>query len=239
MANKLYSCVLLDDELLALSYLRTLCEQIPDIQVTKAYNNPELFLREIENLQFDFLISDIVMPSLTGLEVADKLRGTPVIFTTAHNEYAAEAFDVEAIDYLRKPVQVDRLNRAIRKAIEQLQNSETKWITSTSKGKMSFLTREIVSLSAGEIDSRDKVILLSDGSNEVIKNKSFQQLTEELKTESFIRISKRVLFNIRFFHGHNSDQLFSKVKGQDGRSLVFSIGENYKKDVAERFKKGL
>jgi len=239
MADKIYNCVLLDDELLALSYLRTLCEQIPEIEVVKAFNDPEHFLNELHDLRFDFLISDIVMPTFTGLEVAEKLKGIPVIFTTAHNEYAADAFDVDAIDYLRKPIQKERLEKAIRKAMDAIQSSatDTKWSTSTAKGKMTFQCSDIVSLSANTIDSRDKLLLLKDGSTEIVKNKSFQQLGDELSPEKFIRISKSELFNSRYFQGYNGDQLISSLKTEAGKARIFSMSENYKKEVLSFFGK--
>lgn len=239
MANRIYHCVLLDDELLALSYMRTLCERIPQIQVIRAFDNPESFLEAIPALPFDFLISDIVMPGQTGLEVAEKLNGIPVIFTTAHNEYAVEAFEVDAVDYLKKPVQLERLEKALRKALDIIEAnaSEIKWNVATAKGRMTFLTRDIVSLSAGTIDSRDKQILLSDGSTETIKNKSFQQLSEELHSEKLIRISKSELFNTRYFQGYNGDLLLSTLKNDQGRTRTFVISENYKKDVASLYEK--
>ncbi len=239
MADKIYNCILLDDELLALSYLRTLCEQIPGIEVVKAFNDPEHFLNDLQNLKFDFLISDIVMPVFTGLEVAEKLRGIPVIFTTAHNEYAADAFDVDAIDYLRKPVQKERLEKAIRKAIDAIQSSvtEVKWSVSTAKGKMTFHCSDIVSLSANTIDSRDKLLLLKDGSTEIVKNKSFQQLGNELSSEKFIRISKSELFNTRYLQGYNGDQLISSLKTENGKARIFSMSENYRKEVLSFFGK--
>jgi len=239
MASKIYTCILLDDELLALSYIRTLCEQIAEIQVVKAFNDPEIFLSELPNLRFDFLISDVVMPTFSGLEVAEKLKGKPVIFTTAHNEYAADAFDVDAIDYLRKPVQLERLTKAIRKTIEVLQSSENevKWNAATAKGKITFLTHEIVSFSANTIDSRDKLILLKDGSTEVIKNKSFQVLVEEIASEKFIRISKGELFNARYLQGYNGDQLFSTLRTETGKIRTFAMSDSYRKEVLSYFEK--
>src|SRR3989338_3855732 len=95
--TKVYRCILIDHELLALAYLRTMCEAIPNIEVVRAYDNPVIFLNDLPDLAVDFCISDIVMPSLTGLALAMQLNHLPVIFTTAHNEYAADAFDIDAV----------------------------------------------------------------------------------------------------------------------------------------------
>lgn len=229
--------ILLDDELLALSYLRTLCEGIPDIEVVKAFDNPLVFLAEIGNLSFDFCISDIVMPNLSGLEVAEKLHAIPIIFTTAHNEYAADAFDIEAIDYLRKPVQKERLERAIEKVrlhIEQLKNQAT-WTVNTNKGKFTIQLSTIVSFSTDTYDRRDKLLLLENGDELVVKNKSFDQLLLELELISLIRISKSELLSLGFIQGYHGDVILSKIRTNEGKYREFNLSENYRKTFLETF----
>lgn len=237
MDKSLLRVVLLDDELLALSYLRTLCEGISDIEVVKAFNNPLVFLSEVSNLSFDFCISDIVMPNLNGLQVAEKLNSKPIIFTTAHNEYAADAFDIEAIDYLRKPVQRERLERAIEKVrvrLEQSKNQAT-WTVNTNKGKFTIQLSTIVRFSTDTYDRRDKLLLLENGDELVVKNKSFDQLLQELESVSFIRISKSELVSREFIQGYQGDVVLSKIRTKDGKYIEFSLSENYKKSFLEAF----
>jgi len=101
----------LDDELPGLTYLKMLCEQLPELEVVKAFNNPKLFLAEVPNVDFDLCILDIEMPEMNGLQVANLLNGKPVIFTTAYKEYASEAFDINAIDYVSKPIKKNDYNK--------------------------------------------------------------------------------------------------------------------------------
>ena len=96
--NTKIKCLLLDDELPGLTYLKMICEQVPGVEVVRAFNDPLKFIAESEQLDFDLCILDIEMPQMSGLEVARLLAGKPVIFTTAYKEYAAEAFDLNAID---------------------------------------------------------------------------------------------------------------------------------------------
>src|ERR1035437_7653033 len=96
-----------------------LFEQIPELEVIKAFNRTDLFLSEMDSLSFDLCILDIEMPLNNGLEIAKLLPSKLIIFTTAHKEYAAEAFDLNAIDYLRKPIQLERLQIAIAKAMKR------------------------------------------------------------------------------------------------------------------------
>lgn len=102
--NTKLKCLLLDDELPGLTYLKMMCEQIPELEVVKAFDNPEKLLAEMKNLDFDLVITDIEMPGMDGLSVANLLKDKMVIFTTAYKEYAVDAFDIEAIDYITKPV---------------------------------------------------------------------------------------------------------------------------------------
>ncbi|WP_294671699.1 LytTR family DNA-binding domain-containing protein [uncultured Fluviicola sp.] len=237
MDNKALRVVLLDDELLALGYLRSLCEGIPDLEVVKAFDNPVLFLSELDDLSFDFCISDIVMPNMSGLEVAEKLLSKPIIFTTAHNEYAADAFDIEAIDYLRKPVQRERLERAIEKVkshIEQAK-SHASWTVNTNKGKFTIRLSQIVSFSTDTYDRRDKLMLLENGDEFVVKNKSFDQLLQELEGISLIRISKSELISKEYIRGYQGDVVISKIRTKEGKYREFSLSENYRKSFVETF----
>lgn len=97
-------CVILDDELLAISYLKLLCEQIEGVEVVRVFNNPKYFLEEINDIDCDLCILDIEMPGLNGLQVAELISHKKIIFTTAYKEYAAEAFDLNVVDYVRKPI---------------------------------------------------------------------------------------------------------------------------------------
>ncbi|MES1226066.1 MAG: response regulator, partial [Bacteroidota bacterium] len=118
--NTKLKCLLLDDELPGLTYLKILCEQIPTLEVVKTFNSPENLLLSLPDLDYDLCIMDIEMPGMDGLQLANLLRGKPVIFTTGYKEYAAEAFDLDAVDYVRKPIKKERLEQAVEKAIKRV-----------------------------------------------------------------------------------------------------------------------
>ncbi|HEY3388914.1 MAG TPA: response regulator, partial [Prolixibacteraceae bacterium] len=156
--NTRLKCLLLDDELPSLTYLKMLCEQIPELEVIRAFNNASLFLKEIPGLEFDLCILDIEMPDVNGLQVANLLKGKPVIFTTGYKEYAAEAFDLDAIDYVRKPIKLERLQLAVRKAVLRTDKGSTpkNYIKlNTDKGKTLIVPEQIGFINTSETDSRD------------------------------------------------------------------------------------
>ncbi|WP_312077277.1 response regulator [Chryseobacterium sp.] len=187
-------CVILDDELLAISYLKLLCEQIEDVEVVKAFNDPHLFLNEIEKIDCNLCILDIEMPGMNGLQVADMIsESKKIIFTTAYKEYAAEAFDLNVVDYVRKPIKKERLIQAFEKAKLQLQQSAKKdfidW--NTNLGRSMIFTEQILYVKTSDIDSRDKEILLKDGKKITLKNLNFKSLLEMLSENDFVQINKQ------------------------------------------------
>ena len=230
-------CVLLDDELLALQYLKLLCEQINGVEVVKAFNNPEKFIQEIENLDFDVCISDIEMPAINGLQIANLLSNKHVVFTTAYKDYAVEAFDLEVVDYITKPVQKERLEKAFRKieGLTKEQKTVSEYITLNSeKGKSVINTRDIFYITVSEIDSRDKIIHFVDETELVIKNSSFEKLLEMLPTKQFCRINKREIIAMQSVNYYSYDEIVSKVL-VNGKPKTFTIGINFKNDFLSMF----
>ncbi|MBN9295073.1 MAG: response regulator [Flavobacteriia bacterium] len=236
MSTKL-KCLLLDDELPGLTYLKMLCEQIPDLEVVKSFNNPVVFLNEIPSLEFDLCIMDIEMPEMNGLQVANLISGKPVIFTTAYKEHAAEAFDIDAIDYVRKPVKKERLQQAIEKAKLRLNQHrpEKKFIQiNTDKGKAVIFFEQLAYIKASEIDSRDKVAHLIDGSTIVLKNISFKSLKAMLPTEDFVRINKKEVIALKIVKLFSFDEITTTISTDGKTPLKLSLGEVYREVFLQR-----
>ena len=237
--NTKLKCLLLDDELPGLTYLKMLCEQIPELEVVKAFNRPDLFLAETAHLDFDLCILDIEMPQINGIEVAHLLKGKPVIFTTAHKEYAAEAFDLDAVDFVRKPIQLERLQKAVQKATKQI--ADTKRIKkfiylNTDQGKSLIYFDRICFLKASAIDSRDKDVLLKDGSTIRLKNISFEKLQSILPPTMFCRINKQEIIAIDSVLHFSFDQITSNLQNEQNKPLMFYLSEVYRNAFLEKVK---
>ncbi len=111
--------LLVDDEALALDRLRTFFADIEGVEVVGQARDGDAALTEIERLRPDLVILDIQMPGRNGLRAAADLKIEPrpeIVFVTAHEHYAPDAFDVDAADYLLKPVRFDRLRQAVDRA---------------------------------------------------------------------------------------------------------------------------
>src|SRR5689334_23374416 len=108
--------IIIDDERLARSELRKLLMDFPEIEVVAEAANAGEGVEKIENINPDLIFLDIQMPGKTGFDMLAELDKAPnVIFTTAYDEYALKAFEVNALDYLVKPVEPKRLADAIQK----------------------------------------------------------------------------------------------------------------------------
>lgn len=225
-------CVLLDDELLALQYLKLLCEQINGVEVVKAYNNAEKFIQEKDELDFDVCVSDIEMPSINGLQIANLLSSKHIVFTTAYRDFAVEAFDLEVIDYITKPVQKDRLEKAFRK-IEKLTKEAkqvSEYITLNSeKGKSIINTNDVFYITVSDVESRDKIIHFKDETTLLVKNNSFEKLKEILPTGKFSRINKREIIAMNSVNYYSHDEIVSKIL-IDGKPKTFTIGINFRNE---------
>lgn len=239
MTTKL-KCLLLDDELPALSYMKLLCEELPNVEVVKAFNDPEKFLEAIPLLDFNVCILDIQMPSLTGLEVAQHLKDKLIIFTTAYKEFAADAFDLNAVDYIRKPLQKDRFEKAITKAKMILQNQtepEAKQaLWNTDKGKTLLLFNDILYIVASETDSRDKVVYLENGNKTTIKNTSFEQILSVLPSHKFCRVNKKEIIALKTVIHFTSDEVKTTILLKNGNSLNTTLSEVFKDEFKLKIK---
>ncbi len=231
-------CILLDDEIPSLRFLRMLCEQIRGLEVVRAFNDPAVLLKEFKYLDFDFCILDIEMPDLNGFDVAKILTGYPIVFSTAYKEYASEAFDINAVDYIRKPISLQRLEQAIRKvrramSLQQPQlPSFAQFNTNKSKAILHF--DQIDYIRIADVDSRDKSVFLRDGSTVLLKNISFDKLLAFLPPQDFCRINKKEIVALRIVKFIAGDEIISSLPDAEDNAIVFSLGDSYKRSFLKK-----
>jgi len=229
-------CVILDDELLAISYLKLLCDQIEGIEVVKAFNNPKIFLQEINDIDCDVCILDIEMPGMNGLQVAELIKNKKIIFTTAYKEYAAEAFDLDVVDYVRKPIKKERLQQAFEKAEkllgEQKKSQFFEW--NTNLGKTRIFVSDVVYIKTSDIDSRDKDLMLKNNSEITLKNLSFKNLSELLPEKLFVQINKKEMVNIQHIQVFSSSEIILDVVSSDGIPLKLGVSDIFKNQISEK-----
>ncbi len=220
-------CIIVDDELPAIRYLQTLIQGIPEVEIVKSFNNAEKCLAEIEQLNFNTCLLDIHMPGMNGLELARHLPGKAIIFSTAFKEFAADAFDLNAVDYLRKPYQLTRLATAFEKAKlwlgkqPNIANQEIE--LNTAVGKSRINPANILFIEVADHDRRDKNIYVNTDQIILAKNVSLDELLSILPKAEFAQINRKTIIALSQVESYTSQSVTCKSpQGKKGTQLSLS-----------------
>ena len=194
--------LLVDDERLARVEFKRLLEKFPEIEIIGEASNGEEAIEKIEELNPDLVFLDIQMPGMTGFEVLEHLRIVPnIIFVTAYDEYALKAFEVNALVYVLKPVELSRLEKAIEKVKtekEDKENLSEERLTYNSQifikdgEKCWFVQMEKVRM----FESEGNYVRLYFESSKPMILKSLNNLEKRLSDKEFFRISRKYIINL-------------------------------------------
>jgi two-component system LytT family response regulator len=229
--------IIIDDERLARNELKKLLMDFPEIEVISEAANASEGVEQIENLNPELVFLDIQMPGKTGFDMLGELDKSPhVIFTTAYDEYALKAFEVNALDYLVKPVEPKRLADAIQKL--HLQDDREPNHTQNLNINRSILSEgDQVFVKDGE---RCWFVKLSDirlfesvgnyakvyfGPNKPLILKSLNALEERLDEKTFFRANRKHIVNLR---------LIDKVEPYFNGGLLLEMKGGEKIEVSRR-----
>jgi two-component system response regulator AlgR len=228
--------LIVDDEPLAVERVQVICAEIPSVRVVGTASDGAAALRLAEKLEPDLVLLDMTMPELDGLGVARKLaeqeQAPVVIFVTAHDHFAVEAFDCEAVDYVLKPVAADRLERAIERALarrSQRRQKTSRYLDELWVPHRSELLRIAVS-EVHRIDAERDYVRLHVGGGEAARSYLLLQtiagLEARLDPEHFIRIHRSTILRRDTIRGLRHDGLgVWSVELQNGDAL--RIGRTY------------
>ena len=193
--------LLVDDEFLALNLLEQFIGNIPDLSIVAKVKSPMKALEILNNERVDLLFLDIQMPTLSGNNLLKTLKSPPVtIFTTAYSDYAVEAFELNAVDYLLKPFSFERFVQAVNKAREYIQKgAQPTPLTKENEkpGKRPFYTTRIdgklVRIFFDDIiyvEGLKEYVRFICHSGKYIALESLKNLEELLPPEEFMRVHK-------------------------------------------------
>ncbi|MBI1316526.1 response regulator [bacterium] len=195
---------LLDDEPLALEELKHLLGEFAHLEIVYSGTQPKTALAEIERLRPDLLLLDIQMPGMNGFELLEQLERVPrVIFVTAYDQFALKAFELNALDYLLKPIDPERL----REALKRFDASRSAAAPELGPKKLLDPDRRIF-VKDGErcafihlfqielIESEGNYSRLFYGSERILLRSSLNQLEERLPEELFFRANRQQIVNL-------------------------------------------
>lgn len=228
--------IIIDDERLARNELKKLLAEYPEIEIIDEAANVDEGIQKIEALNPDLIFLDIQMPGKTGFDLLRELNRTPeVIFTTAYDEYALRAFEVNALDYLLKPIEPKRLADAIHKLEEEEELIQGEDTVTSNRSLLNENDQVFVKdgercwfVKLGDIrlfESVGNYAKVYFGPNKPLILKSLNALEERLDEKVFFRANRKHIVNLR---------MIEKVEPYFNGGLLLEIHGGDKIEVSRR-----
>lgn len=228
------NCIIVDDEPLAREGLLLHLQSIPNVTIVGSFNSAKKAQDFIQEKDIDLIFLDIEMPGLNGLKFAAALpKETLLIFTTAYSQYALDSYDVDAIDYLVKPIVKDRLEKAVNKALVYHIMLRDHGVTeSVEKDFMlikadrryhKVLFKDILYIEG----LKDYVVIYIEG-NKIITAMNLKTIHSHLDSSSFARVSKSYLVNITHIDSFDNHTIYI-------RQSEIPLGDIFRKAFLELY----
>lgn len=232
----MHKALIIDDERLARNELKKLLQDFPEIEVIGEATNANEGIEKIESLSPDLIFLDIQMPGKTGFDMLCELERAPhVIFTTAYDEFALKAFEVNALDYLMKPVEPKRLADALHKLHQAEEKEMTASLAGINRGMLS--ENDQVFVKDGErcwfvkltevrlFESVGNYAKVYFAGNKPLILKSLNALEERLDEKVFFRANRKHIVNLR---------MIDKVEPYFNGGLLLDLKGGEKIEVSRR-----
>lgn len=233
-------CIVVDDEPLAVEILASFIRKTPSLELAGTFTDPVLALSAIGEMKPDLIFLDIQMPDLNGLELSKLVpEGTRVVFTTAFRQYAFESYEVEALDYLLKPIRYNKFIESVSKA--------EKWMeTRQAAGKTEKNRRSAFIKADGEYRNidfdqilyvegmKDYVLIRLESETEpIVTHMTMKAIEEKLPSDMFMRVHRSYIVALNKITAIDScgDILID--------SISVPVSDSYRKDIERYVKENL
>ena len=202
------NCIIVDDEPLAREAMKLLIEESDNLQLIGSFNSAATASDFMEQQGVDLVFLDIQMPGITGIEFARTIsKKTLVIFTTAYTEYALDSYEVDAIDYLIKPVEAERFQKAVDKALSYhslLLKEEKEAIETIVAAEYFFVKaeRRYFKVNFSDIlfiEGLKDYVILQLNDQRIITRMSLKAIFDLLPKSIFLRVNKSYIVNTYFY----------------------------------------
>ncbi|MEL1242099.1 LytR/AlgR family response regulator transcription factor [Flavobacterium flavipallidum] len=226
------NCIIVDDEPLARIEMEALIKEVSDITILGKFANAPSALKFLENNEADLIFLDIEMPMVSGLEFATQLpKNTLIIFTTAYPQYALKSYELDAIDYLLKPIEKSRLEKAIDKAklYGKLLSEETGKNIIESNTADFFIIKsdrrfhKINFADIKYIEGLKDYVVIYTSNQKLITAMNLKTIHQKIPEHIFIRVSKSYVVNINCINSFDHHTI------NVGKNEI-PLGDVYKKD---------
>ncbi|WP_179352189.1 LytR/AlgR family response regulator transcription factor [Winogradskyella vidalii] len=236
-------CIIIDDEPLAIDVVESYCQALGAVEVIRTFTNAIEAIEFINTNRIDLVFSDIEMPNISGIELIKSLEGKVpyFIFTTAYPQYALEGFDLNAVDYLVKPIPFPRFIKAVNRVKEmmKLNNGGASFNVSSAGGQAPtheddfiFVKSEYENLKL-DIHTikhiqglKDYLKIHSETAKPVLTLMSFKEIQSKLPETIFIRVHRSYIVNVNKITSIQKNRIIINDEripiGESYRSMVYS-----------------
>lgn len=233
--------IIVDDEPLAQDVLETYIEKMPDLNLVRKCNNAFEANEALKQNDIDLMFLDIQMPQLTGTDFLRSLSKPPVvIFTTAYSNYAVDGFELNAIDYLLKPISMERFMKAANKAIEQIElqqrgSSSVDHSNAEPEADFTFVKadKKLVKITFSDviyIEGLKDYVIIRQTNGRVVTLQTMKSLEEKLPEQIFKRIHRSYIVNLNRIEALVGNMVEVIEKGQ---AKHLPVGKNYRDELLD------
>ena len=231
------TCIIVDDEPLARDEMQSLIQEVSQLEILGNFSNAPAALDFLKRKEVDLIFLDIEMPVVTGLEFAERIpRQSLIIFTTAYSQYALKSYELDAIDYLLKPIEKSRVEKAINKAIlyKNLLSEEV------AKNTVESNTEDFLFVKADRryykihfrdiryIEGLKDYVVIYTQSQKLLTAMNLKTIHQKMPQDVFLRASKSYLVNKDHVESFDNHSVYI------GEAEI-PLGEVYKKEFFEKF----
>jgi DNA-binding LytR/AlgR family response regulator len=228
--------IIVDDEPLAQDVIETYVEKMPELNLIQKCNNALEANEALKKHDIDLMFLDIQMPQLTGIDFLKTLTNPPVvIFTTAYPNYAIEGFELDALDYLLKPISLERFMKAANKAIDQINLKNSEGSGGGADGEDFIFVKadkKLVKVKYADIiyieGLKDYVIIRLAEGKRVITLQTMKSLESKLPANLFKRIHRSYIVGITKIEAVLGNMVEVTEKGQKKH---LPVGKNYREEL--------
>lgn len=226
------NAIAIDDEPLALNVIQSLCDRSELVNLQKTFTQPGEALKYLRKFPTDLIFCDIQMPAMTGINLVKQLQqNTMVIFTTAFSEYAAVSYELNAIDYLLKPVNQKRFTQAIHKAQDYFDfiNNKKQGTSQHIFIRADFSLVKIPLADILYIEGLADYLKIHIGNRKpVVARMPMKDMMEKLPAEDFIRVHRSFILPFNKIEAVRGNTIF--IAGKE-----FPIGRTYTDEFFSRY----
>ena len=233
--SKVINCIIVDDEPVARDILKSHLQKIDAVNVVATCKNAIEAFNEISSNQINLIFLDINMPEISGLSFAKTInKNIKVIFTTAYREYAVDGFNLQAVDYLLKPISFERLLQSVNKYLGENSLESTENTLEIIQEKSDFIfvrsDRKMIKINFSDInyvESFSDYLKIYVADKTIVTRETITNIEAKLPKNDFMRIHRSFIVSISKIESFTNE--FIEVKKK-----ALPISRSYKKDVLAR-----